>query len=76
MNKSRRTQISKIWDKIIELKQELEMLRDEEQEAFDNLPESFQYGEKGEKMESAINEMDQAISSMEEVEQNLEEAIA
>lgn len=36
------------------LKGELEAILDEEQEAFENLPESFQNSERGEQMQAAI----------------------
>ncbi len=47
---------------------------DEEQEAFDNLPESLQETERGEKMSNAIEQMDYAISSIEDAIDNIEEA--
>ena len=38
----------------------LEEVKDEEQEAHDNLPESFQQGERGEEMESYIAAIEEA----------------
>lgn len=75
MNKSRRKQIENIQSRILDLKDELETVRNEEQEAYDNLPESFQDGEKGEKMNNALENLDYAYSSLEEIEEYLEEAI-
>ena len=49
MNKQRRKQIYELAEKIRELKDEVETLRDEEQDYYDNMPESFQGGEKGDK---------------------------
>ena len=42
MNSNRRKALQIIIDKVEELKSELETLMDEEQEYFDNMPESFQ----------------------------------
>lgn len=74
MNKARRKELrdaltefmnsySEAKDKLVE---KLESVRDEEQEAYDNLPESLQYGEKGESMEECISAIEDAISELEE----------
>jgi hypothetical protein len=62
-----------------ELQGELETILDDEQEAFDNLPESLQQGERGQTMEAAINAMQEAIDmldcfSIEELTGHLETA--
>ena len=44
-----------------EARERLESVRDEEQEAFDNLPESLQYSERGEAMEDFISIMDEFL---------------
>lgn len=54
----------------------LEELRDEEQEAYDNLPEGIQDSERGENMYNAIDNIESAISSIEEITNYLNEAIA
>lgn len=41
-------------------------LRDEEQDYFDNMPESLQAGEKGEKAEAAINAMENVVGLLED----------
>ena len=61
MNKNRRNAISDIYDKLIDIQSNLECSRDEEQEAFDNLPESIQYSERGERMEEYISSLDEAL---------------
>lgn len=47
MNKARFARLSKLIE-------ELSAIRDEEQDAFDNLPENFQYGSQGETMQEGI----------------------
>lgn len=49
-------------------------IKNEEQEAYDNLPESLQDGDKGIKISEAIDNLDSAYSSIEEVGEYLEEA--
>ena len=61
MNKQRRKAISDIYDKLIDIQSNLECIRDEEQEAFDNLPESIQCSERGERMEEYISSLDEAL---------------
>lgn len=75
MNAKRRAAIQRIIDKIEELRSDIEALRDEEQEAFDNLPESLQYSEKGERMEEAVSQLEYSDNSFQEVIDYLTEAI-
>lgn len=65
MNKDRRASIQAVIDQLEEARQELETLRDEEQEYFDNMPENLQGGEKGEMAQTAIDNLDEAISNIE-----------
>lgn len=75
MNKTRRADIERAILLIAEGREILENARDEEQEYFDNMPESFQDGEKGEKAQAAIDAIDGAITSAEEAEGQAQEAI-
>ena len=49
MNKHRRKAIADIMAQIDDLHSQIEELRDEEQDAYDNLPEGLQEGEKGDR---------------------------
>lgn len=75
MNKSRRKRIQELKDKLLDMLTEIEEIRDEEQEAYDSLPESLQDGDKGTKMSEAVDNLESAYSSLEEVAESLEEAI-
>lgn len=44
--------------------------RDEEQDYYDNMPENFQQGEKGDNAQNAIDNLDNAISALENVDEN------
>ena len=47
-------------------------MKDEEENAYDNMPESFQEGEKGERSQSAMDSMESAIDSVDEMAGDLE----
>lgn len=68
MNKERRSTIKELQErmqKLIEeacsLREAIDEVRDEEQEYFDNMPESLQNGDKGQKAQQAIDAMDEAV---------------
>ena len=50
MNKARKSKLEKVWSVIEEVLQE-------EQECFDNLPESLQYSDKGETIGNNIEDL-------------------
>lgn len=66
MNKTRRMQIDEVIAKLEEAKEILEVLGEEEQEYLDNMPESLQMSEKGDKAQEAIDNLEGAVSSLEE----------
>lgn len=73
MNKLRRKELSRIIEKLerlealrLEIKDELETVLEEEQEAFDNLPESLQESERGQQMQEYIEAMDGALDALDE----------
>lgn len=74
MNAARRKKIQKAIEMIADARAMLEEAKDEEQDAFDNMPESIQYSERGETMEEYIDSLEEAISSLEDVEE-LEDSI-
>lgn len=66
MNKERRKRIAELLSEIEVCKDSLESIRDEEQEYYDNMPESFQQSEKGSAAESAIEELEAAGSALDD----------
>ena len=74
MNKVRRKKLSEIQEKMSELREMIDEVLSDEQNAYDNLPESLQDSERGEAMQTAIDAMESAIGSCEEAEESLEEA--
>ncbi len=65
MNKKRRKIIERILVNLEEAASELESQRDDEQEYYDNMPESFQSGEKGEKVDSGLASLNDLIDNIE-----------
>lgn len=91
MNKTRRNMLDalqnrisalpleNLFDEMRAIAEELESLRDEEQDAFDNLPQSLQDGERGQDMQAAIDAMDTAgelLRAFEDICDNASEAFA
>lgn len=75
MNKNRRDKLVKLSDQISDIMEKLEELRDEELEAFENLPESLNSSERGEAMQTAIGAMGDALSSLENADMQIQDAI-
>lgn len=67
MNKARREALSKVLDKLNEIGLDINQIRDEEQEAFDNMPENLQDSEKGKTMEENVDVLDSAIDDLETI---------
>jgi hypothetical protein len=74
MNNDRRSRIVDIQGQISTLIEEVNQLKEEEQDAFDNMPESFQNGERGEKGQAAIDALENVETAMQEVIDGLESA--
>ena len=74
MNNERRRRLKKAHELLNSAAQIVELVRDEEQDSFDNLPESFQDSDKGQRMEEAIEHLDDALSAIEEAGECIESA--
>ena len=75
MNKARRQWIEKIVNELETQRDELNNVYEEEQEAYDNLPESIQGSERGEEMYEGIGTIEDASDSLDELIENLRELI-
>ncbi len=73
MNNTRRKQLQEIQTELRNIYERLDILRDEEQAAYDNTPESLQESERGEKAQEAIDTMesvrDQILESADEIDE-------
>lgn len=76
MNAKRRDRIDSVINELIERFEEIKAeaidqlseIRDEEQEAYDNLPESLQESERGENMQNCIDALEYFMSDLENME--------
>lgn len=66
MNRIRRKNLGKLLEQLQTLKDELESIQQEEQEAFDNIPESFSDTDRYSEAEEAVENLDSAFGSLEE----------
>lgn len=73
MNKDRRKRLTSIAEQISVLIDMAQEVLDEEQEAFDNMPESLQQGERGEAMQDAVEAIGGLIEGMEQAKDSIEE---
>lgn len=76
MNKQRRMEIKNVIDQLQDLRATIEDIQSEEQEYFDNMPENFQFGERGDMANEAIENMDDALMSIDELLSSLDSAMA
>lgn len=74
MNNDRRKDLADIRGQLEELnatfddlKTRLEQCKDDEQEYYDNMPESLQGGEKGERAQAAVDALDEAYNALDEI---------
>ena len=75
MNKARRCRIRTLLALLEEVQVELEAVSDEEQEAFDNLPENLSCSSRAESMEEILGSLDSAVDSLVDAVSFLEEAL-
>lgn len=72
MNDERRKQIKAAADLIDQAVTILNTAKDEEQDSFDNMPESLQQGQPGQQLEENVNYLEEAVNSLEEGASTLE----
>lgn len=75
MNKVRREQLGRVCGRLRDSIEDLTLIRKDEEEAMDNVPENLQDTEITEKMEEAISNIDDAIECIEEAIQYLDEVM-
>lgn len=67
MNKERRSWINQIISELESLKDDIENVGVEEQEAYENLPESIQNSERGESMFDNASDLEDAVSNLDDI---------
>lgn len=74
MNKERRKWLEKTIEALEEQRAELESICEEEQ-AYDNMPESLQDSERGQTLYDNIDALESAVSDLDDVISNLQEIL-
>lgn len=75
MNKNDRKQIGEWIDQLEEIKSGIEDMQENEQEKMENLPEGIQFGEGGDRMSAAIENLEYTASSIGEAIDYLNDAM-
>lgn len=75
MNNERRGRLRIIKTKLDDLYEQIESVKDDEEYAFDNMPENLQYSMRGEESQDAVDALDEALEKLEEVTDLLEGVI-
>lgn len=75
MNKVRRNHLDEAISKIQEQLEMIMYVKDEEEEAYENMPESLQGSERGEQMSECIDTLDEAINTLDDVIASLQEIV-
>jgi Mg2+ and Co2+ transporter CorA len=75
MNADRRKRLKRAKELIEEARTIVEEVAGEEREGYDNLPESLQSGEKGERMSEVAESLEQMFSDLETMDDGLDEAM-
>ena len=73
MNKQRKHNITNIRIQLRKLKSELQIILDEEQEYFDNIPENLQSSLRGSESEDALDIMEKCVEELENIIKELME---
>jgi hypothetical protein len=75
MNKQRRAEIDRIRCELGRLLSEVETIHTQEEDYYDNMPESFQNGEKGEKVQACVDSLQEAIDGIAAADEALNQAV-
>jgi len=75
MNANRRKRLEKVIGRLTELMAEIDAVRENEQEAYDNMPEGLQYSERGEQMSDNIDTLDMSYLDLGNVINQLQEIV-
>ena len=74
MNNTRRKPLRDLIEKTESIKSEIEEIRTEEEEYYNNMPEAFQDGDKGDRAQTVIEYLDEAMTAAGDFIENLTSA--
>lgn len=73
MNNDRREELLDVTDLLEQAIDRLNEIRDDEQEAFDSMPEGLRYSSKGDAMQEALDTLDEFEDSIASIRDQIEE---
>lgn len=73
MNRQRRKRLGKVFNLVSEAMEILEYVKIEERESYDNLPDNFRDGDKGEKMQNCIEMLEEASGYLDDANSVIEQ---
>ena len=73
MNTQKRKRLEKAFDLIAQAEEILEEVKADEEDSYDNLPDNFRDGEKGEEMQNYIEMIDEAIGYVQDANSVIEQ---
>ena len=73
MNAQRRKQLAEAITLLYKAQEIIEWVKDEEEEAYDNLPESIQYSDRGEQMSDNVDNLGEISDNLIDYTTTLEE---
>ncbi len=73
MNRQRRKKLSEAFDLVAKAEELIDAVKDEETESYENLPDNFRDGDRGEEMQNYIDMMDEVIGYLQDAESVIEQ---
>ena len=73
MNRQRRKRLTEAFEKVAEAMEILEEVKSEEEESYDNLPDNFRDGDRGEEMQNYIEMLDEAYGYLDDANSVIEQ---
>ena len=73
MNRQRRKRLTEAFEKVAEAMEILEEVKSEEEESYDNLPDNFRDGDRGEEMQNYIVMLDGAYGYLDDANSVIEQ---
>ena len=73
MNRQRRKKLTEAFDKVTEAMDILESVKSEEEESYENLPDNFRDGDRGEEMQNYIDMIEEAYGFLDDANSVIEQ---
>ena len=73
MNRQRRKRLTEAFEKVLEAMEILEDVVEEEKESYENLPDNFRDGDRGEEMQGYIEMLEEAYGYLDDANSVIEQ---